>query len=1153
MKNYTRFITTAGLLSSLSVISSIAWSQATPASAERDSASTRTSASTRDDEAVVLSPFEVSEDRDLGYAATRTMSGTRLNSRIEDLASSISIVTKQQLLDTAAIDINDVFVYEGNTEGTRQFTDYEIVNGGASGDVFVDKTGTNPAAANRIRGLGQANTAMNGFEITANVPVDTYNLDSIEISRGPNSNIFGLGNPSGSVNLLVGQANANRRITRVRVRGDSFGGFRTEGQYNIPVKKDVFGIAVYGVYQDKGFKQKPAYDRTGRETIAAVFRPFRRTTIRAWFENYQNVNSLPNSMTPRDLVSQWIKAGKPTWNPITGRLTTPAGQSAATNWGNRATLFTPGSGVNLYSDSFDSRLNQFIDQGQSAYFSSGYQPPNLASTSTTVPGPLTPSVSNTQFGYYLESGTVFDKVNQTLWKPPGVSDRSVYDWEHVNFASSNYGNLDARTASASLEQIFIQNSEHLLALQASYFSQYAEGWNRNFVGSSGGIAASVAMDINEKLLDGSTNPYFLRPFMAGSEPQVNRTIDDAKTYRAQLAYRLDMTDRSSWLKWIGVHSLALYGETRDRTSGSLGYRSYILPGHPWLTELNTDGTARAKVNNSYRITYRYYLGDTQGSVVDYGPTRLSTNFASYPLYWYNGKTQQWVTEPVTIQELFDANRLKREQRYTTGAVWQANLLKDRIVPTIGYRYDRLTEYEGPSRTFDANGFPDISPLWNLRDPSVAYVKSYGSGATRTSGIVVKPLSWLHLFYNQSDSFRPAGLAYNIAGEILPNPKGEGKDYGVAFYLLKRKLVVKYNQYETKEENARTTGTSGTNTSRLQRIDFDISRSSSALPDSADRWHLEASAYRWVLASHQIVDRTALSQTEVEAYRKEAWDKYIAPAGLSYDYRVWFMSGPTKVFADTNTATGRGKEIEINYNPDNYLSIKATITQQKAFDSAVSIANTNWMNARLDYWKKITIPSDLKRYDAATNTWVPDTALAGKPWWTTWDANAVTTTNQTPEKWFQDNVESQMALVNGKSGQKKPQTREWRVNTVARYRLAGISQDTFLRRMVVGGSVRWEDKGAIGYYADTTLLNSAGQYYRYNVNRPVYDNDHYYFDFMTSYDWALFAKVKCTVQLNVKNVFENGGLRVVGVNPDGTSRDFRILDPRQVILSATFDF
>jgi len=50
------------------------------------------------------------------------MSGSRLNTKLEDVGASITVVTKQQLLDFAATDINDVFAMEAGTEGTRTYT-----------------------------------------------------------------------------------------------------------------------------------------------------------------------------------------------------------------------------------------------------------------------------------------------------------------------------------------------------------------------------------------------------------------------------------------------------------------------------------------------------------------------------------------------------------------------------------------------------------------------------------------------------------------------------------------------------------------------------------------------------------------------------------------------------------------------------------------------------------------------------------------------------------------------------------------------------------------------------------------------------------------------------------------------------------------------
>jgi hypothetical protein len=147
------------------------------------------------DETVVLTPFQVVAD-ERGYQSFNTLSGTRLNSKLEDLGSSITVVTKQQLIDTAAIDINDVFLYEANTEGTGNFTQFNTNRtGGVQDNVSAD-----PQTANRIRGIGGtgasgtgsntnstfgANTAIGNFASNAKVPLDLYNIDSVEINRGP--------------------------------------------------------------------------------------------------------------------------------------------------------------------------------------------------------------------------------------------------------------------------------------------------------------------------------------------------------------------------------------------------------------------------------------------------------------------------------------------------------------------------------------------------------------------------------------------------------------------------------------------------------------------------------------------------------------------------------------------------------------------------------------------------------------------------------------------------------------------------------------------------------------------------------------------------------------------------------------------------------
>ena len=102
-------------------------------------------------EMVVLSPFEVTSDNK-GYFSPNTMSGTRFNTKLEDLAASMTVVTKEQMSDFAMLDINDIFLYTAGAEGTGTFTDLNVDRNGS----ISDNVSLNPAGANRIREIGRA-------------------------------------------------------------------------------------------------------------------------------------------------------------------------------------------------------------------------------------------------------------------------------------------------------------------------------------------------------------------------------------------------------------------------------------------------------------------------------------------------------------------------------------------------------------------------------------------------------------------------------------------------------------------------------------------------------------------------------------------------------------------------------------------------------------------------------------------------------------------------------------------------------------------------------------------------------------------------------------------------------------------------------------
>src|SRR4051812_19935845 len=213
------------------------------------------SGSSSDDASIELSPFQVSESQNRGYQATSAMSGTRLNTKLEDLAASLSVVTKQQIEDTASVDINDVFKYELSTEGTTQWTNFSVDRG-----VVTDGVSKDPSGSTRMRGLTSANIALNGFNV--NLPLDTYDVESIEISRGPNSTVFGLGNTGGGINIIKGHANTTRDLTSFATRGDSYDGYRGNFNLNRVLVANKLAVRAYGLYEHKGYVRKPAEDVT---------------------------------------------------------------------------------------------------------------------------------------------------------------------------------------------------------------------------------------------------------------------------------------------------------------------------------------------------------------------------------------------------------------------------------------------------------------------------------------------------------------------------------------------------------------------------------------------------------------------------------------------------------------------------------------------------------------------------------------------------------------------------------------------------------------------------------------------------------------------------------------------------------------------------
>ena len=140
------------------------------------------------DETLVLSPFVVEATEDQGYAAKDTLAGTRVRTDLKDVASAITVVTAQFLRDTGAKNSADLLVYTPSTEVAGIRGNF---SGVAGTTIYQENT---ISSTTRVRGLDSADNTRDYF--LTDIPWDGFNVGRVDLQRGPNSILFGIGSPA---------------------------------------------------------------------------------------------------------------------------------------------------------------------------------------------------------------------------------------------------------------------------------------------------------------------------------------------------------------------------------------------------------------------------------------------------------------------------------------------------------------------------------------------------------------------------------------------------------------------------------------------------------------------------------------------------------------------------------------------------------------------------------------------------------------------------------------------------------------------------------------------------------------------------------------------------------------------------------------------
>ena len=1068
---------------------------------DAQTASSASPASPKDETVLELSPFVTTAAADRGYAATSSLAGTRIRTDLRDIANAISVVTSDFMKDVNATDSASLLVYTANTETAGSGGNY---SGGSLNGTFIDQVGPARAPQNnsRVRGLASADLTRDYFPTT--MVFDSYNTERVEISRGPNATLFGLGSPGGIINnQLVRPTLKNKN--RVEFGLGSFGTQRAVADFDRVLIPGVFGLRVALLDENAKFQQNYTHEKDRRVFASLHLSPFKDGTLRASFERGNIDANRPRTNSPRDTLTKWFQTpfNKVTHSPGTVDF----------NQINRDIVRAPGEWFAQPAVIYPSNNASAPSQLQMAWYTLVGRPVSATNAAAFQAN----MVSITTGSQYYPSATAAAQGIKfgSFFMDPEVGDTSIFDWRNQLLDGPNKREWeDFHVGNVSYDQHW----KHALGTVGFEAALNREKHTRNYYDLfAAGRGYAINIDINTTLPWGAPNPNFGRPFMASNGTR-STTGENRSSDRLTAFLELDFARQTERLQWLGRHNFTGFanrftydeqnfsGTNRTDLGWVLQARAAVNPVTARDDINSEDGTVRTVV----------YLGPSLANATTAAGANLQgiqteLNPANVTGWAWDPTSRTFVTRPVEVSRIINddvfynqssGGSLVRQVISSQSAVHQARWLKGEwIVSTLGWRKDEVKSYRKNADNDVRNQYNFIdraSP--NFRLPSIP--GSVFEQAIWSHGIVVHRPPFLKIFrsvdfsvfYSKSENFQPADARISIFGQPIEPPGGTTNDRGFTLGFLGGKISTRFNWFETASARA-----TDTYPGFLIETDARIMRYNTPAA-------LAAAGYK---GPPQFL-KTLVNWQEFSGPPTGS-----APSGVNVTYAT-----PGNV-RDTTSTASKGFEFEGIYNPTTQWRMAFNVSQQQASQADIAPATQEYLKLRLAEWttdKAANLISDesgqpvrIRVYDTLIN------ALNGKL---------------------------------ARSGQKVSELREWRANFVGNYTFA---RDSRLRGWSLGSGLRWQDKVGIGYPIIASTI--AGKVVNVpDLQRPYYGPSEFAVDGWVGYTRKIWQnRINWRLQLNVRNLLDDDTLIPAAAQPDGSIASWFAPQGRTFMLRSTFEF
>ena len=189
-----------------------------------------------------------------GYVATRSLSGTKTDTALIETPQSISVVTKDQMRAQNAESLNQILRY--------------------SAAVVPETRGATASRLDQltIRGFAPA-TYLDGLRIPSSRDAlpqkDAFDLERVEVLRGPASVLYGQGTPSGVINMVTKRP-LDTSFHEVGVEYGTFNKKRTTFDLSGPLDdQGVYSYRVAGLFDDADGQVE--HTETRRQSLSSAF------------------------------------------------------------------------------------------------------------------------------------------------------------------------------------------------------------------------------------------------------------------------------------------------------------------------------------------------------------------------------------------------------------------------------------------------------------------------------------------------------------------------------------------------------------------------------------------------------------------------------------------------------------------------------------------------------------------------------------------------------------------------------------------------------------------------------------------------------------------------------------------------------------------